>query len=270
MQITRKHHPIEFTYKLLCANGEAAIERTEQERDLGVWTTSNLSWPKQVSEQCVRGNKMLGYIKRSTHNIKSLAARRTLYLSLVRPQLGYAAQVWAPQSIELIARLERIQRRALKYILDLSFITNTTYSQRLSQLQFLPLTYWHEYLDLMFFFKCVNGIIDVNNETSPKPAQSNKTNRSTDANCFLYETKLCHTSTYQKSFISRTIRTWNTLAKPIRSNTNSLSSFKSLLFKYYTAALNNNYNVNDSRTWKTVCLKCNQARDLTEHITCCF
>ena len=171
MQITRKHHPIEFTYKLLCANGEAVIERTEQEHDLGVWTTSNLSWSKQVSEQCVRGNKMLGYIKRSTHNIKSLAARRTLYLSLVRPQLGYAAQVWAPQSIELIARLEQIQRRALKYILDLSFITNTTYSQRLSQLQLLPLTYWHEYLDLIFFFKCVNGIIDVNNETSPKPAQ---------------------------------------------------------------------------------------------------
>ena len=152
MQITRKHHPIEFTYKLQCANGEAVIERTEQERDLGVWTTSNLSWSKHVSEQCVRGKKMLGYIKRSTHNIKSLAARRMLYLSLVRPQLGYATQVWAPQSIELIARLEQIQRRALKYILDLPFITNTTYSQRLSQLQFLPLTYWHEYLDLIDFF----------------------------------------------------------------------------------------------------------------------
>ena len=78
MQITRKHHPIEFTNKLQCANGEAVIERTEQERDLGVWTTSNLRWSKQVSEQCVRGNKMLGYIKRLTHNIKSLAARRTV------------------------------------------------------------------------------------------------------------------------------------------------------------------------------------------------
>ena len=130
-----------------------------------------------------------------------------------------------------------------KYILDLPFITNTTYSQRLSQLQLLPLTYWHEYLDLIFFFKCVNGIIDVNNETSPKPAQSNKTTRSTDANCFLYETKLYHTSTYQKSFVCRTIRTWNTLPKPIRSNTNSLSSFRRLLFKYYTTALNNYYNV---------------------------
>ena len=157
-----------------------------------------------------------------------------------------------------------------KYILDLPFITNTTYSQRLSQLQLLPLTYWHEYLDLIFFFKCVNGIIDVNNETSPKPAQSNKTTRSTDASCFLYETKLYHTSTYQKSFVCRTIRTWNTLPKPIRSNTNSLSPFRRLLFKYYTTALNNYYNVDDSRTWKTACLRCNQARNLTEHLHVVF
>ena len=193
MQITRKHHPIEFTYKLQCANGEAVIERTEQERDHGVWTTSNLSWSKQVSEQCVRGNKMLCCIKRSTRNINSLHSRKR----------GNTSQ-------------------ESKYILDLPFITNTTYSQRLSQLQLLTLTYWHEYLDLIFFFKCVNGIIDVNNETSPKPPQSNKT--------------------------------WNTLPKPIRSNTNSLSSFKSLLFKYHTTALKNNYNVDDSLTWKTVCL----------------
>ena len=26
---TRKHHPIEFTYKLQCANGEAVIETTD-------------------------------------------------------------------------------------------------------------------------------------------------------------------------------------------------------------------------------------------------
>ena len=71
MQITRKHHSIEFTYKLQCANGEAVIERTEQERDRGVWTTSNLSWSKHVSKQCVRGNKMLGYIKRSTQHKES-------------------------------------------------------------------------------------------------------------------------------------------------------------------------------------------------------
>ena len=141
---------------------------------------------------------MLGYIRRSTYKIKSLAIRRTLYLSLVRSQLGYASQVWAPQSIELIARLERIQRRASKYILDLPFISNTTYSDRLNQLQPLPFAYWLEYLYLIFSFECVNGIFDLKNEIVPNAAQTNKATRSTtDVSCLLYETKLCNTSTYQ-------------------------------------------------------------------------
>ena len=33
-------------------------------------------------------------------------------VALVRPNLGYATQIWAPQSIELIVKLERTQRLA--------------------------------------------------------------------------------------------------------------------------------------------------------------
>ena len=51
----------------------------------------------------------MGFVKRSTRNITSQSARRTLYLKLVRPQLGYAyaTQVWSAQSVELISQLER-------------------------------------------------------------------------------------------------------------------------------------------------------------------
>ena len=144
----------------------------------------------------------------------------------MRSQLAYASQVWAPQSMEVIARLERIQRKASKYILDLTFISSTTYSDCLNQLQLLPLTFWHEYFDFIFFFKCVNGIIDLNNEILPNPGQTNKATRSTtDVNCLVYETKLCNTSTCQNVFISRTIRILNSLPKQLRSNINSLLTF---------------------------------------------
>ena len=43
--------------------------------------------------------------------------RRALYVGLVRPHINYATPVWAPQSIELISKLESIQRRATKFIL---------------------------------------------------------------------------------------------------------------------------------------------------------
>ena len=46
---------------------------------------------------------------------------RSIFLALVRPQLGYATQIWAPKTIDLITKLERTQRRATKYILKLPF-----------------------------------------------------------------------------------------------------------------------------------------------------
>jgi hypothetical protein len=102
---------------------------------------------------------MLGFIKRSTRTIKNFKVRRTLYITLVRSQMGYATQVWSPQTIGLIARLERVQRRASKYILDLPFLCESSYTQRLIDLVFLPLSYWHEYLDMLFNYFFTRQIV---------------------------------------------------------------------------------------------------------------
>jgi hypothetical protein len=66
----------------------------------------NLTWLKQVTQQNNKANKILGYIRRSTLNIHEFAIRQTLYLSLVRSHLGYATQVWAPQTVELVKKVE--------------------------------------------------------------------------------------------------------------------------------------------------------------------
>ena len=48
-----------------------------------------------------------GYIKRNTRYIQSIDFQRSMYLTLVRPIFGYATQIWAPQSVELICRIEK-------------------------------------------------------------------------------------------------------------------------------------------------------------------
>jgi hypothetical protein len=107
--ITRKHHKIEYPYKL----HDAVLESTVHKRDLGVWTSSNLTWSKHIEDQCAQSTGMLGYVRRSTLDIKTILVCRTLYLTLVRSKQCYASQVCAPQSLELIKRTERIQRRAV-------------------------------------------------------------------------------------------------------------------------------------------------------------
>ena len=141
LRITRKRNKIDHTYKL----HDSALKTTNCERDLGVWTSSTLTWSKQVLHQCTQANKSLGYIRRSTIKIKTISVRRTLYLTLVRSHLAYASQVWAPQTVDLIKRTERVQRRASKYILNLPFFCDISYNHRLATLNLLPLCYCHEY-----------------------------------------------------------------------------------------------------------------------------
>ena len=82
------------SYKILLEN--------HCKRDLGVWTSSTLSWSKKVLHQCAQANKSLGYIRRPTIKIKIISVRQTLYLTFVCSHLAYASQVWAPQLVDLI------------------------------------------------------------------------------------------------------------------------------------------------------------------------
>ena len=80
---------------------------------------------------------MLNY----TWLVKSITVRRSAYLTLVRSYLGYVTQVWTLQSKDLIRKLERVERRNTKYILDLPFICDQTYRDRLTKLNLLPISY---------------------------------------------------------------------------------------------------------------------------------
>ena len=146
--IARKTKPILSSYKL----NIIALESYDAEKDLGVWISKDLTWYKEVNEQSSRANKLLNYLKRNTRFILRNEVRRTLFLALVRPHLGYATQIWAPHSIELIVKLERIQRRATKFILKLPYSSDISYKSRLQTLNLIPICYWHELLDLTFFF----------------------------------------------------------------------------------------------------------------------
>ena len=95
--IRRKTKPILSSYK----HNNTALVLYSAKKYLGVWIIKDLTWYKQVNEQSLRAHKLLGYLKRNTRFILRTDERRTLYLALVRPHLGYATLICAPQCIEL-------------------------------------------------------------------------------------------------------------------------------------------------------------------------
>ena len=114
-----------------------------------------------MTEQCAKANKLLGFVRRDSRYIQSTQTRRTLYLSIVRCHLGYATQVWSPQSIGLLKRVENVQRRATKLILKLPFRCHVTYTNRLQLTNLLPISCWPELLDEVFFYKAVEAVINL-------------------------------------------------------------------------------------------------------------
>ena len=93
-RITRKLEPVIFVYHMDGSQHEVV----SAEKDLGVYITDNLTWNKQVNEQCAKASMLMRYVRRDARLVKSITVRRSVYLTLVRSHLGYATQVWTPQS----------------------------------------------------------------------------------------------------------------------------------------------------------------------------
>ena len=265
LRVTRKTQPVTYPYHIK----DKELTTTSFEKDLGIWIASDLTWTKHVLERCAKANRLLGFVRRSGGEITNVKTRRMLYLSVVRSVLGYASQVWSPQTIGLIKRTERVQRRASKFMLNLSFLWEDSYRDRLIRLELIPLSYWHEYMDLLFFFKAINGLVDISGDVLPKPIIPTRVTRSTSTTQLLFRPQKCRTTTFQKSYISRVTRVWNCLPPHLRQPNMSLSSFKRLLRDYYLEALHICYDAEDPKTWKSVCLTCNSCRSLNTVINCC-
>ena len=71
------------------------LEKTKREKDLGVIFTSDLSWKDHILEITARSNRILGSLKKAFVSRDS-QLWKNLYISLVRPHLEYAVQVWSP------------------------------------------------------------------------------------------------------------------------------------------------------------------------------
>ena len=100
--------------------------------------TANLSWHSHYEAIVAKAYKSLGLLKRTFKHTTSPQVKRTLYLTLVRPKLLYFSPLWRPYLIKDIMLLERVQRRATKFILsDYSM----DYKSRLINLKLLPLMY---------------------------------------------------------------------------------------------------------------------------------
>ncbi len=133
--------------------GNDKIKTATQQNDLGILIFDSLSWSVHIKQICSKVYRSLYLIRRTIPCTSPINIMKSIYLSLVRSQLIYCSQLWFPNKILDMILLERVQRRASKYILN---NYNIYYKLRLIHLNILPLMYYLQLLDLLFFLNVLS------------------------------------------------------------------------------------------------------------------
>ena len=160
-RITRKLKPVIFVYHM----DGSQLEVLSAEKDLVVYITDNLTWNKQVNEQCAMASMLLGYTRRDTRLVKSITVRRSAYLILVRTNLGYVTILDSAvnKSDSKARACPEARYKVYPGSTYHSFATRRKGTGGLS-----PISYWHGFVDMNFFFKAETGTVRVSPSVLPR------------------------------------------------------------------------------------------------------
>ena len=204
--ITKMHSPISSEYKISGCN----INKVTSAKYLGVTINHDLSWGNNIGIISCKTSAVFGFLQRNlrqcSSSIKSLA-----YLTYVRPILEYASTVWAPYTKNHIMSLEKVQRRAARFVCN-NYSMYDSLSSMLDILNWPSLEDRRRQAKCIMFYKIINNIASVNIHQYLQPSSSRT--RGHDSKFIQLQTRV---NVFRHSFLSSTIRLWNSLPL-IRSN----------------------------------------------------
>ena len=184
-------------------------------------------------------------IHRSIGSSALVTLKCRLYFSLVRSHLTYCSQLWRPHLHKDVMPLERVQRRATKWVLS-DYVSN--YKYHLVSLSILPISYWLEILDVMFLIKCLQDPTDSLNIFEYVSFSSGPT---CSGSTYKLVCKYKRTTATRHFYFNRVVRLWNSL--PPFDLSLSFSSLKQQVYNFYLNDLLPDFNIDNPCTFFRVC-----------------
>ena len=160
ISFTKKHNASIFPYRF---GKRMDLNRTDFVKDLGVLLTSKLNWSMHINQIVAKSFKMLGFIKRTCKSFSSIRVLKTLYVSFVRSQVEYCSPIWSPHQVYLIQKLERVQKKFIKYLCARSSLdySREMYNHLCHEFHLPTLESRRKFLDTIFLFKILSGYYSV-------------------------------------------------------------------------------------------------------------
>ena len=147
----------------------------------------------------------------------------TLYKSMIRPHLEYAAWIWSPHTWKQAEEIEKIQRRATKRV---AVLRDLPYEERLKALKLPTLVYRRLRGDLVNVYKYMNNLYDVKSIISE---DKDDTRRGHSAKL---EKLGCKKDIRLYFFSNRVVARWNKIPQEV-IDAPSIDSFKKSLDSHW-------------------------------------
>ena len=221
MQLTRKHlNKIQASYTL----EGAVLDNVDNIKYLGVTITNDLKWNTHISNIFTKGNKTLGVFLFSCPQIVKEAA----YKGMVRPILEYGSSVLEPHPDKLQVELEKVQKRAARFVTRNYVYETGSMTGILGQLKWEFLKKRRKDNRLILLYKGLKGKARI-----PTDDLIPKTRRGRNQHSLAFKIPSASKDVYKYSFFPQTIRDWNDLLESLISSSelsdNSVSKFTSLV-----------------------------------------
>ena len=181
------------------------LEVVSSAKYLGVTLDKRAEWTKHIDNIYSKANRLLGFLRRNLR-VATSKTKELAYKALVRPVLEYSCCVWDPHYQKDIDKLEKIQRRAARYVLN-KYQQTASVDAMLTKLKWPTLEERRRRARLNMMYKIHHKTVNVKNSKLKRlPARARHGGH--DA---MYERLTGRTNYRTESFFPRTVRDWNSL-----------------------------------------------------------
>ena len=201
MTIGRQRKLSHFIYTL-CNH---PLENVKNNPYLGIQISNDLKWKTHIDKTCNKSNKILGFLRRNLKHCPT-KLKETAYKSLVRSIVEYSATIWDPYLKKDTIQVEKIQRRAARFVCN-DYRQTSSVSAMLDKLKWQPLEQRRRSARITLLYKILTEKIAIEhkdyitfNTSSTRAGSRNKLD--------VYSPQ---TETSRNSFFPRTVKDWNQL-----------------------------------------------------------
>ena len=222
MKVGRRRSLSSWIYTLC----DHPLEQVAKNPYLGLLLSEDLKWAPHINKITKKANSILGFLRRNLYTCPK-TLKETAYFSLVRSNLEYSSPVWDPFLKGDIAKVERVQRRAARFVLN-DYQRDSSVTAMLKSLGWQDLSSRRREARLVLLYKIINNLVTISQNDYLE--RNHSKTRSGNSHCLKVYSP--NTEIYRNSFFPKTIIDWNKLPDNIIL-CSDLDAFKLVLGQQY-------------------------------------